>query len=94
MCWRSVFRGSGAYPGWMARSDVLAKGRWETRTVVRATAVWCRLGPNKGLTFVPENRKALYPEHRAASLAIVLRLKKSGFKSPKHCTRALHLSRG
>ena len=35
--------------GW--RGQTSSKGRWETRTVVRATAVWCRLGPNKGLTF-------------------------------------------
>ena len=41
---------------------------------------------------MPENHKRYIP-YRAASLANVLRLKNSGFKSPKHCTRALHLSR-
>lgn len=30
MRWRSVFRGSGAYPGWMARSDVLERSLGDT----------------------------------------------------------------
>ena len=93
MCWRSVFRGSGAYPGWMARSDVLERSLGDTHGRARYGCVvpsW----PKQRVDFLCQKIAKRYIPYRAASLANVLRLKKSGFKSPKHCTRALHLSRG
>lgn len=93
MRWRSVFRGSGAYPGWMARSDVLERSLGDTHGRARYGCV-VPSRPKQRVDFLCQKIAKRYIPHRAASLANVLRLKKSGFKSPKHCTRALHLSRG